>query len=118
MTLMHAMVRIMSSPEILCAWGVMRSYLTCYYRWRYLCFSGADGINDRIRRPVRSLRIRCVVLPGLEPGQAEPKTAVLPLHHKTILMLSSRLKASALKAVQSYALFSVRQNIAADFSAC
>ena len=26
-----------------------------------------------------------VVLPGFEPGQAEPKTAVLPLHHKTIL---------------------------------
>ncbi len=28
----------------------------------------------------------CVVLPGFEPGQAEPKTAVLPLHHKTILV--------------------------------
>ena len=27
-----------------------------------------------------------VVLPGLEPRQAEPKTAVLPLHHKTILI--------------------------------
>ncbi len=27
----------------------------------------------------------CVVLPGFEPRQAEPKTAVLPLHHKTIL---------------------------------
>ena len=26
-----------------------------------------------------------VVLPGFEPRQAEPKTAVLPLHHKTIL---------------------------------
>ncbi len=25
-----------------------------------------------------------VVLPGFEPGQAEPKPAVLPLHHKTI----------------------------------
>ena len=28
-----------------------------------------------------------VVSPGLEPGQAEPKTAVLPLHHETIFML-------------------------------
>ncbi len=27
----------------------------------------------------------CVVLPGFEPRQAEPKTAVLPLHHKTII---------------------------------
>ena len=35
----------------------------------------------------RSFKIapKKVVLPGFEPGQAEPKTAVLPLHHKTIL---------------------------------
>ena len=26
-----------------------------------------------------------VVLPGLEPGQAEPKSDVLPLHHRTML---------------------------------
>ena len=31
------------------------------------------------------LCVREVVLPGFEPGQAEPKPAVLPLHHKTIL---------------------------------
>ncbi len=34
------------------------------------------------------VRGEIVVLPGFEPGQAEPKTAVLPLHHKTILILS------------------------------
>ena len=28
-----------------------------------------------------------VVLPGFEPGLKEPKTLVLPLHHKTILGL-------------------------------
>ena len=32
-----------------------------------------------------------VVLPGFEPGQTEPKTVVLPLHHKTILRTSNRL---------------------------
>ena len=42
-----------------------------------------------------------VVLPGLEPRQAEPKTAVLPLHHKTILCPSPFKP----KAVQNYALF-------------
>ena len=31
-----------------------------------------------------------VVLPGFEPRQAEPKTAVLPLHHKTILIAQAR----------------------------
>ncbi len=37
-----------------------------------------------------------VVLPGFEPRQAEPKTAVLPLHHKTILYLKThRLKSVA-----------------------
>ena len=29
---------------------------------------------------------RIVVLPGFEPRQTEPKTVVLPLHHKTIVM--------------------------------
>ena len=32
----------------------------------------------------------CVVLPGFEPRQAEPKTAVLPLHHKTITCSQGR----------------------------
>ena len=27
----------------------------------------------------------CVVLPGFEPRQTEPKPVVLPLHHRTIL---------------------------------
>lgn len=30
-------------------------------------------------------RVYQVVLRGFEPRQAEPKTAVLPLHHKTII---------------------------------
>ena len=33
---------------------------------------------------VKSKTLVEVVSPGLEPGQAEPKTAVLPLHHETI----------------------------------
>jgi hypothetical protein len=32
--------------------------------------------------------VDCVVSPRLELGQAEPKTAVLPLHHETIVGLS------------------------------
>lgn len=28
-----------------------------------------------------------VVSPGFEPGQTEPKSVVLPLHHETILIL-------------------------------
>jgi hypothetical protein len=30
------------------------------------------------------LKLCCVVRPGFEPGQAEPKSAVLPLHYRTI----------------------------------
>ena len=30
-----------------------------------------------------------VVLPGFEPGQTEPKPVVLPLHHRTILIVLS-----------------------------
>ena len=33
---------------------------------------------------VKSKTLVEVVSPGLEPGQAEPKTVVLPLHHETI----------------------------------
>ena len=36
-----------------------------------------------------------VVLPGFEPGQAEPKTAVLPLHHKTIRCAQAVLRVAA-----------------------
>ena len=39
-----------------------------------------------------------VVLPGFEPGQTEPKPVVLPLHHRTILIVLSfeeRCKGSA-----------------------
>ncbi|HNX13029.1 MAG TPA: hypothetical protein PK664_08415, partial [Paludibacteraceae bacterium] len=45
-----------------------------------------------------------VVSPGLEPGQAEPKTAVLPLHHETIIILLS------LKSGAKIRLFFVFQN--------
>ena len=38
-----------------------------------------------------------VVLPGFEPGQAEPKTAVLPLHHKTILTTETHRPKSGAK---------------------
>ena len=41
------------------------------------------------------LRTFPVVLPGFEPRQAEPKTAVLPLHHKTILFAQAHKEPKA-----------------------
>ena len=55
-------------------------------------------------------RMYQVVLRGFEPRQAEPKTAVLPLHHKTI----SVPKSFPLSAPQSYYFFLKRQNISAQ----
>ena len=48
-----------------------------------------------------------VVLPGFEPRQTEPKSVVLPLHHKT--------KCCSLKAMQSYGLFLYCANFSAFF---
>ena len=45
-------------------------------------------ISSENKKKGRLLATFSVVLPGLEPRQAEPKTAVLPLHHKTILIRS------------------------------
>lgn len=50
-----------------------------------------------------------VVLPRFELGQAEPKSAVLPLHHKTILFAQGT--ASFPKALQRYKLFFNLPNI-------
>ncbi len=47
-----------------------------------------------------------VVSPGFEPGQAEPKTAVLPLHHETIPI---RTQAFASSRVQRYIFFGPSQ---------
>ena len=44
-----------------------------------------SGLYVKQIRPHYAAGSNPVVLPGFEPGQAEPKTAVLPLHHKTIL---------------------------------
>lgn len=54
-----------------------------------------------------------VVLPGFEPRQAEPKTAVLPLHHKTILVPKPRATRS--KAMQSYNFLSGLANFLTNF---
>ncbi len=44
------------------------------------------GSNRKVATQFVSKLSGCfVVLPGFEPGQTEPKTVVLPLHHKTIL---------------------------------
>ncbi len=43
-----------------------------------------------------------VVLPGFEPRQAEPKTAVLPLHHKTILILKDSSSQKRCKVIAFY----------------
>jgi hypothetical protein len=34
---------------------------------------------------IKQLFVKVVVLPGFEPGPAEPKSDVLPLHYRTIL---------------------------------
>ena len=49
-----------------------------------------------------------VVLPGFEPGQTEPKTVVLPLHHKTILCLQrlSHPRVAPLKDLAKLLIFS------------
>ena len=45
-------------------------------------------VMERNNKPYRWLSIGfvgcLVVRPGFEPGQTEPKTVVLPLHHRTI----------------------------------
>ena len=40
--------------------------------------------QDSPRQARDKLFILFVVRPGFEPGKAEPKSAVLPLHHRTI----------------------------------
>ena len=44
-------------------------------------------------KPVQSPLFFAVV-PGFEPGQTEPKPVVLPLHHTTISLMSSKGKAT------------------------
>ena len=44
-----------------------------------------------------------VALPGLEPGNAAPKTVVLPLHYKAILVSTGQLPIQI--AVQNYCFF-------------
>ncbi len=62
------------------------------------------GAETRKRRwTLRSSPFPLVALPGLEPGNAAPKTVVLPLHYKAILMSSGRLPAA--NAVQNYCFF-------------
>ena len=65
----------------------------------FICFFGKKYKKSRLERADF-----CVVLPGFEPRQAEPKTAVLPLHHKTILSAQETMPFP--KALQSYKLFS------------
>ena len=43
----------------------------------------------------RLLALFFVVSPGFEPRQAEPKTAVLPLHHETITIFAFFSKSGA-----------------------
>ena len=45
-----------------------------------------------------------VVLPGFEPRQADPETAVLPLHHKTMVV-------DVYLGCQNYNKFSFRQSV-------
>ena len=52
-----------------------------YYATRIL--SGADSYGHKKNA---SFEAFSVVPPGFEPGQAEPKSDVLPLHHGTILV--------------------------------
>ena len=49
-------------------------------------FSGADSYGHKKDTSGEAF---LVVPPGLEPGQAEPKSDVLPLHHGTIPLVLS-----------------------------
>ena len=66
--------------------------------------------------------LRRVVLPGFEPGQAEPKTAVLPLHHKTILSIrkpsesAERSQRLCISDCKINAIFSHNQILCKNFS--
>ncbi len=64
-----------SAPPPLCSSRAPAPVTTCR----------SHPYHHKKRRRGLSLGAGRVDLPGLEPGQAEPKTAVLPLHHKSIL---------------------------------
>ena len=50
-----------------------------------LCKCCANGKNkNAINLIIRLIAFYNVVLLGFEPRQADPETAVLPLHHKTV----------------------------------
>ena len=55
------------------------------------------------------LRLRCVGLPGFEPGQTEPKPVVLPLHHSPNLIAFFR------NAWQRYYLFMLSSKFSLTF---
>ena len=63
--------------------------------------------------PVVHLLFPVVALPGLEPGNAAPKTVVLPLHYKAIPM--SLRRHAAKNAVQNYCFFLIRNLFAHIF---
>ena len=66
--------------------------------------------------PVVHLLFPVVALPGLEPGNAAPKTVVLPLHYKAIPM--SLRRHAAKNAVQNYCFFLIRNLFNAIFCYC
>lgn len=59
--------------------------LYCKYNDSCQIFSHSAHHNAQKKQPHQVIAFFSVVLRGFEPRQAEPKTAVLPLHHKTIL---------------------------------
>jgi hypothetical protein len=88
-------------------------FIFIYCKERVVIFLYCDNIVIFIKTKTKNtnnhifrlLVFNFVVSPRLELGQAEPKTAVLPLHHETIVELYFS------KAVQRYDCFSFWQNV-------
>ena len=51
-----------------------------------------QSLNFRNFLEIKTLEKYLAVLPGLEPGNAAPKTVVLPLHYRTVVTAVLRLQ--------------------------
>ena len=65
-----------------------------------LCKCCANRQNKNANNPtIGLLALHKVVLLGFEPRQADPETAVLPLHHKTVFIIEINFRVLASERV-------------------